>query len=397
MQFRAEQSKSQRVLDAIREDIVSGRLKPRDRLRSMRQLAETFDVSLKSVQSALASLAEEGLVERRHGSGTFVADYPAVGAEPIFFLVPNASHITSNHETAVVMRRLQYGATLAASAGQLVQLLPLSRHDVASLRQEPQAVDWAALEQIPSGARVFVCGTWFGPVISHLVGRDVQGVFLATQYECQYPDVWKLVQAANWSIMTVDRRAAIRRAIEYLYHQGRRRIGVIKRCKDEPEHPFRRGFEEACDSLEGLLPALFREFSASRSVHEVAELVVDLHEEEGIDALVVCDPHVVATVLDVLGDRLGLSVPDDVAVLAHRDLPCFVEATPSVSAFDFPWVDIGREIVRVCNAPHAQGRHTIFQATIIERTSTGGATHGTASPELIPELIGNAGLQALSV
>ncbi len=48
--------------------------RPGDRLDAERVLAEGLGVSLPTVREALGSLADQGLIERRHGSGTYVLD-----------------------------------------------------------------------------------------------------------------------------------------------------------------------------------------------------------------------------------------------------------------------------------------------------------------------------------
>ncbi|MGB9403495.1 MAG: GntR family transcriptional regulator [Candidatus Acidiferrales bacterium] len=62
-----------RIQLAIRERIESGKLMPGDMVHSERELAKAHKVSLMTARHALADLAREGLVERRHGAGTFVA------------------------------------------------------------------------------------------------------------------------------------------------------------------------------------------------------------------------------------------------------------------------------------------------------------------------------------
>src|SRR5580700_6912001 len=62
-----------RIQNAIRERIDSGKLKPGDVVDSERDLAKSNRVSLMTARHALADLAREGMVERRHGAGTFVA------------------------------------------------------------------------------------------------------------------------------------------------------------------------------------------------------------------------------------------------------------------------------------------------------------------------------------
>ena len=62
-----------RIQGVIRRRIEGGQLKPGDMVASERELAKTHKVSLMTARHALADLAREGMVERRHGSGTFVA------------------------------------------------------------------------------------------------------------------------------------------------------------------------------------------------------------------------------------------------------------------------------------------------------------------------------------
>ncbi len=70
---RNNQPAYKRIQFAIRKRIESGHLKPGDVVDSERELAKAHKVSLMTARHALADLAREGMVERRHGSGTFVA------------------------------------------------------------------------------------------------------------------------------------------------------------------------------------------------------------------------------------------------------------------------------------------------------------------------------------
>jgi GntR family transcriptional regulator len=62
-----------RIQESIRVRIEAGQLKPGDLVESERELAKIHRVSLMTARHALAELAREGMVERRHGAGTFVA------------------------------------------------------------------------------------------------------------------------------------------------------------------------------------------------------------------------------------------------------------------------------------------------------------------------------------
>src|SRR5246127_5387523 len=62
-----------RIQDAIRKRIDASELLPGDPVASERELARLHKVSLMTARHALAGLEREGLVERRRGIGTFVA------------------------------------------------------------------------------------------------------------------------------------------------------------------------------------------------------------------------------------------------------------------------------------------------------------------------------------
>lgn len=58
----------------IQEKIVSGKLKPGDRLPTETELADSFGVSRTVVREAIAQLRHEGMVETRQGVGAFVTE-----------------------------------------------------------------------------------------------------------------------------------------------------------------------------------------------------------------------------------------------------------------------------------------------------------------------------------
>jgi GntR family transcriptional regulator, N-acetylglucosamine utilization regulator len=61
------------IQEYIAEQIESGSLKPESRIPSERELSNELGVSRMTVRRALTELVNEGLLERVHGAGTFVA------------------------------------------------------------------------------------------------------------------------------------------------------------------------------------------------------------------------------------------------------------------------------------------------------------------------------------
>ena len=70
----AEGALYQQIIDRIKREITEGRLRPGAALPSFRQLAEDLLVSVVTVKRAYEELEREGIIYRRQGLGTFVAE-----------------------------------------------------------------------------------------------------------------------------------------------------------------------------------------------------------------------------------------------------------------------------------------------------------------------------------
>ena len=99
------------LIARLTEAIVAGKLAPRTRLPTEHALMETFGVSRTVVREAIAASRAEGLVETRHGVGTFVVD------------------VELDHMAQVYQLRME----LAVLIGRL-EPIPRSEEDLARVR-----------------------------------------------------------------------------------------------------------------------------------------------------------------------------------------------------------------------------------------------------------------------
>jgi len=65
----------QQIVDGLKREVSEGRLKPGAALPSFRVLAEDLLVSVITVKRAYEDLEHAGIIYRRQGLGTFVADH----------------------------------------------------------------------------------------------------------------------------------------------------------------------------------------------------------------------------------------------------------------------------------------------------------------------------------
>jgi GntR family transcriptional repressor for pyruvate dehydrogenase complex len=72
----SESAAAEAVVAHVNDKIERGLLRPGDRLPSERELAALIGVSRPSVRSGLRTLSAMGIVQTRHGSGTYITEGP---------------------------------------------------------------------------------------------------------------------------------------------------------------------------------------------------------------------------------------------------------------------------------------------------------------------------------
>ncbi|WLR51820.1 FadR/GntR family transcriptional regulator [Bacillus tianshenii] len=108
------------VAEALVEMIKSAKLKPGDKLDSVQQLAENFQVGRSAIREALSALRAMGLVEMRQGEGTFVRQFdPEMLSLPIHAAVLMKKDDIQN--LLEVRKILEVGAVEAAAERRTVE------------------------------------------------------------------------------------------------------------------------------------------------------------------------------------------------------------------------------------------------------------------------------------
>ncbi|WP_312095561.1 FadR/GntR family transcriptional regulator [Niallia sp.] len=122
MEFKQIKPKKiyEEVADALYEAIKKGQFKSGEKLSSVQQLAETFQVSRSAIREALTALKAKGLIEMKQGEGTFVKAYHP---EEVVFSFPQA--ILMNKKDVMnlleVRRMIETGAAKSAAENRTPQ------------------------------------------------------------------------------------------------------------------------------------------------------------------------------------------------------------------------------------------------------------------------------------
>ena len=123
---------TRQILDQIRTQCATGALRPGDQLPSVRQLALDLAINHNTIVRVYERLEAEGLIERRHGSGTYVTDLAPDSAPAL-----RAELAALNRDARSLARRARaYGM----SVEQLLKLM-LHAHKTLEPETEPQNGD----------------------------------------------------------------------------------------------------------------------------------------------------------------------------------------------------------------------------------------------------------------
>jgi GntR family transcriptional regulator len=131
------------IADLLISQIESGELAPGDRLPSERELSERFAVQRVTLRQALGILESQGLIDRRQGSGTYIAR-PKIEREagrlfPFTKVLRRKGYLTGS-------KVIMFEKTIVNTAAALELQLPLGSmvyhgHRLRLLNQEPVMIE----------------------------------------------------------------------------------------------------------------------------------------------------------------------------------------------------------------------------------------------------------------
>lgn len=354
--------------EAIQQMIRSRRLKPGSRLPSERELAELFQVAYLTVRQALHHLEQQGIIQRKHGCGTFVAN-------------PQESRIE-------LQRRLPSVAPVW-----LIGLGP-------DMDEEHEPVNWEPLLYRYQG--IMEGGFYFGlpirsldlPVqprdcawwISQLKGAS--GVIL--EKDALADEIIESLQQKGIPVVATSRHGSsvcsevqtdtiqgAKLSTEHLLELGHRRIGLIVGDQTKPLMRMR------LDGYRDALVAHGVPYEPELTVIDRRGLAVDGAEAtrallalpDPPTAIFAASDQRAFGVLDAL-HAAGRSVPDDMSVVGFDDLRKAARVNPPLTTVRNPLHESGFEAVRLLSE-HLRKKDLGIQLVTLPMTLV---VRGTTAP-----------------
>ncbi|MBB6443641.1 FadR/GntR family transcriptional regulator [Bacillus benzoevorans] len=135
MQYKQIKPKKiyEEVAEALHEGIRSGVLKPGDKLDSVQQLAENFQVGRSAIREALSALKAMGLIEMRQGEGTYVKQF-----EESSIKFPLSTAMLMNKDDVMnlleVRKIIEKGAAMSAALRRTPENINLMKEALEEMR-----------------------------------------------------------------------------------------------------------------------------------------------------------------------------------------------------------------------------------------------------------------------
>ncbi|WP_127490521.1 GntR family transcriptional regulator [Paenibacillus glycanilyticus] len=217
------------IQEAIKTQISLGNLRPGDRIPSETDLAAQFHVSLMTTKNALAGLAEEGIVVRSKGKGTFVAGqapyklFSPAGEGSGMMLEPGlrANRHSSSKLIGMIIpsmrtkveQRLLDAIENAVNGYGYTLVIRVSRGSTAKELQSLE--DLGALGI--GGLILFSIGAW----------HERQTVIRAAELQCPVVLIDRYYNDMPVVSVCSDNKAGARKAVSYLFREGHHRLALL--------------------------------------------------------------------------------------------------------------------------------------------------------------------------
>ncbi len=369
MNFRVSKDSSlplhRQLLNELRHAILSGKLKPHERLPGEIELAEQLGISRETVRRAWQSAQEEDLIYKVPGKGTYVSEpQPTQSTMMVVgFLIPEFrstfdSHLLSGAEG--VLRKHGYRLLFA--------------HTDRKVSEENRLL----AEMCSEGAVGFLIWPAMG---------DAKGRFLAEPQNCSVPAVLMDRPIPGLALPCVSSRNYMggRLAVEHLLELGHRRIAFLARPHLElwPVAERLRAYQDAMREagVEPLPPLLIgapRELSAYEAytqinTDEISRIAEILKRPDRPTAIFAMNDWMALKALHA-AERVGLRVPDDLSLVGFDNLELAEHLDPPLTTVAQDPMMIGaeaaRRLVALINGESVGDVMTLIPTRLVVRAST---------------------------
>lgn len=297
------------VRDHLLEAIHRGEYPPGRRIPTEKKLADHLGISRSTIREALASLVQEGVLNRRQGSGTFVL---------------RTLSLEQRKERTADLKVMRVGLVLPGSSSPMNSYLRRLIHGMMQPEENEPTVDVRFLTSDSS---------YRGPSGVHFLdaiqNRTID-VLLITVFEINQDELDQAVLSGipiifcglatprpGMPFVRSNLAAGVTKLVHHLYDTGRKKIGLLLNNRGGANSAAYLSGMVAAMARRGDDPDLSRIVYLNRDRNQIENALKSLLEQ-GSDAIVCYDDDAAVEVLRLL-KQWNIDVPNAVAVAGAND------------------------------------------------------------------------------
>jgi GntR family transcriptional regulator of arabinose operon len=292
------------IASSIKGAIRRGELHAGARIASETEMATQWNVSPMTVHRALTELQREGWVVRRRKIGTVVADRSAMPATKVALIFTNHADLPQG----------AYAAGIEENLGEGLQLVPLSTH--GSAVEEAKCLERAVAE-----CSAIICYPTGAPENTALMKKAAAAKPLLL-IDC-------MPEGIEADVVMTDNFGSMLMGLQHLRALGHARIAYFMEFPHLVSSVRERfaGYQQFMKQEIGVddPERWVRRFSCSMSWEQycgrVETVLAELLSEDQPITAIACQQDAVMAALLEACVQLGVSVPEDLAILSFNDMP----------------------------------------------------------------------------
>lgn len=360
MKLAEKHTKSAEIYNEIEKQISTGKLKAGERIQSIRKIASHFSSSISVVQTALRNLENDNLLETKHGSGTFVKTAKHKSNSRNIFLSLPEGHVYGELSLKIRQLLIERGfIPISVDYSQMVSMMPDS-----SFRKNIEEILSSGLK----GIILFGNSYWrFQFLDKH---PELNAVFLCNvDYPGKDPE----------RAVLLDYEKAFYLAASHLAASGRKRIMLCTFKPDprslSPQTVARHhstqiicGYDRALREYD---VASYRKIFYRTGIEINESLLKNIMDSPDSPDAIVCDEDYEAMLFLSAALKLGMKVPEDLAVTGASNTPWSELSPVKITSTSFNWSHLAEESVRLALEDNPLQTTVYLKPELVIRESTG--------------------------
>lgn len=369
-------TKHSEVSRLLSNEILAGKHPVGKRLPSEVQLAAKFKVSRPTIGRALEDLQDQGLIERRPGSGTYVAEPGDGGGKP--------RQQTASRQIGIMVPNLRHTEIFETICGELTNLalvrdyrLCWGDHGVNRAIDEPAMTLEEAEELCDKFIRIGVAGVFVVP-FEHQADRDEANLRLLKRLrQAGIPivlidrDAVGFPRRSEYDVVGVDNYSGGYRLADHLIRLGVKRLVYVTKPYTASTVDMRIAGAQSAMLAHGI--EVPRDFVRVGDPSD-AKFVRNITQSGRIEAVLCTSDHIAAQLLQTF-NKLKVRVPEDIRLVGFDDVRFANLLTIPLTTMHQPCRDIAQTafncmMERMAN-PSLPGRSVMLAPRMIVRETCG--------------------------